>query len=175
MAATREALMPVTRRFPLDGLREALQYYYTRTRVRVTYEYIFFDGINDTPLEVRRLIAFARAIPCKLNVIPYHAIDFAEPEGIGASLRPSPRMHEIVEELRRANLTVIVRSSAGEDIAAACGQLAVQDLRRKRSGNARQGPDRAVSSPNNESTGVHETPPLRSSRRREGNSGKTSR
>ena len=145
--ATREALMPVTRRFPLDGLREALQYYYTRTRVRVTYEYIFFDGVNDTPLEVRRLIAFARAIPCKLNVIPYHAIDFAGPEGIGASLRPSPRMHEIVEELRRANLTVIVRSSAGEDIAAACGQLAVQGLRRSRSGRNAQGSPEAEHGP----------------------------
>lgn len=138
--ATREALMPVTRRFPLDALREALQYYYARTKVRVTYEYIFFDGVNDTPHEVRRLIAFARAIPCKINVIPYHAIDFAGPEGFGATLRPSPRMEEIVEELRQANLTVIVRSSAGEDIAAACGQLAVQGLRRSRSGTAPRRP-----------------------------------
>jgi 23S rRNA (adenine2503-C2)-methyltransferase len=134
--ATREKLMPVTRRFPLEALRDALHYYYTRTKVRVTYEYIFFDGVNDTPHEVRRLIAFARAIPCKINVIPYHAIGFAGPEGLGATLRPSPRMEEIVEELRQANLTVIVRSSAGEDIAAACGQLAVQGLRRSRSGHA---------------------------------------
>ena len=173
--ATRASLMPVTRRFPLEELRSSLEYYYARTKVRVTYEYIFFDGINDTPHEIRKLIAFARAVPSKINVIPYHAIDFAGPKAFGASLRPSPRMHELVEELRRAHLTVIVRSSAGEDIAAACGQLAVQDLRRKQSGNARQGPDRAVSSPNNESTGFHETTPLRSSRRREGNSGKTSR
>jgi 23S rRNA (adenine2503-C2)-methyltransferase len=100
--------------------------------MRVTYEVVLFDGINDTPRELRRLIAFARMVPCKVNIIPYHSIAFAGPEGLAASLRPSPRMQECVAELRRANLTVMVRSSAGEDIAAACGQLAVQDARRKR-------------------------------------------
>lgn len=178
--STRTALMPVTRRYPLDRLREALVQYYAQTKMRVTYEYVFFDGVNDTPHEVRRLIAFARAVPCKINVIPYHPIDFAGPQGLGASLRPSPRMPDLVEELRRAHLTVMVRSSAGEDIAAACGQLAVQDLRRQRSGRTPQsrtaeGPDPAISTPNTETTGVHETPPLRSSRRREGNTGKTPR
>ena len=84
---------------------------------------VLFDGINDTPQEIRRLIAFARMVPSKINLIPYHAITYAEPAGFAASLRPSPRLSEIAATLRQAKLTVMVRSSAGEDIAAACGQL----------------------------------------------------
>jgi len=120
---TRSALMPVNRRHGLDAVLRAVEHYYARTRLRVTYEFILFDGINDSDLEVRRLIAFARKVPSKINVIPFHSITFAGPRPAGRHLAPSPRQDVIVEELRRAHLTVMVRSSAGEDIAAACGQL----------------------------------------------------
>ncbi len=130
--STRAALMPVTRRHTLAALQQALRAYYRRVRQRVTYEHIFFDGVNDTPHELRRLIAFARDIPCMINVIPYHSIAFAGPRGVGETLRPSQRLAECVEELRRAHLTVMVRSNAGEDIAAACGQLVVSTPPRRR-------------------------------------------
>jgi 23S rRNA (adenine2503-C2)-methyltransferase len=126
----RTRLMPVNKRYPLEELLKAVDYYYTRTHVRVTYEYIFFDGINDGEEDTRRLIKFARAVPCKINLIPFHAISFAHPAGPGANLRPSPRMDRIVQQLRDANLTVMIRSNAGEDIHAACGQLAVAGNRR---------------------------------------------
>ncbi len=131
---TRIRLMPVTRRFPLARLQDAVKRYYAATRLRVTYECIFFDGINDRPEDIRRLIRFARSVPCKINVIPYHSIAFTHPEGLAASLRPSSRTDAIVDQLREANLTVMVRSSAGEDIAAACGQLAVDEPRRRHAG-----------------------------------------
>lgn len=133
---TRASLMPVTRHFSLEGLSLALDAYYRRTKQRITYEFIFFDGINDSDREVAQLIKFARRVPCKINVIPFHSIAFAGLSGLAASLRPSPYTEEIVTRLRAAHLTVMVRSSAGEDIAAACGQLAVvsrrggRDLRR---------------------------------------------
>jgi 23S rRNA (adenine2503-C2)-methyltransferase len=123
---TRTKLMPITRRFGLGALTEALEYYYSRQKQQVTFEYIFFDNVNDTPPEVARLIQLARRIPSKLNIIPFHSIDFVAPTGIAAILRPSKRMKEIVEHLRRSGLTVMIRSSAGEDIDAACGQLAVE-------------------------------------------------
>jgi 23S rRNA (adenine2503-C2)-methyltransferase len=123
--STRTKLMPVTRKFPLAELISAIEYYYACTKQRVTYEYIFFEGVNDAPNDVARLIALARRVPCKINVIPFHSIAFTSPAGFAAGLRPSPRMETIVEELRASNLTVMVRSSAGEDIDAACGQLAV--------------------------------------------------
>jgi 23S rRNA (adenine2503-C2)-methyltransferase len=126
---TRSRLMPINKRFNLVTLLSAIEHYYARTKQRVTYEYIFFDGVNDTEREVDRLIKFARRVPCKINVIPYHSIDFTQPTVFSASLRPSRRTTMIVEHLRASNLTVMVRSSAGEDIDAACGQLAVKTER----------------------------------------------
>jgi 23S rRNA (adenine2503-C2)-methyltransferase len=126
---TRTTLMPINARFNLDSLMDAVEHYYRRTKQRVTYEFIFFDGINDTDRELRALIKLARRVPCKINVIPYHSIAFTKPEGLAASLRPSPRTEELVQTLRAHHLTAMVRSSAGEDIDAACGQLAVKALR----------------------------------------------
>jgi 23S rRNA (adenine2503-C2)-methyltransferase len=122
---TRTSLMPITKRFPVDALLAAVDHYYRKTRQRVTYEVILFDGLNDGNDDVRMLITFARRVPCKINVIPYHPIDFAAPTGIASSLRPSRRLDEILERLRAAKLTVLLRSSAGEDIEGACGQLAI--------------------------------------------------
>ena len=123
--ATRITLMPVTKRYPLAELISAIEYYYTSTKQRVTYEYIFFDGVNDSEKDVAQLVRLARRVPCKINVIPFHSIGFTGPTGVAAGLRQSPRMERIVEHLRSNNLTVMVRSSAGEDIGAACGQLAI--------------------------------------------------
>lgn len=122
---TRTRLMPVNRTYGLEALGAAVEEYYRRTKLRVTYEVILFDGVNDADSDVRRLIAFARRVPSKINIIPYHSIAFTGIGGFAASLRASPRMDEHVETLRAARLTVMVRSSAGEDITAACGQLAV--------------------------------------------------
>jgi 23S rRNA (adenine2503-C2)-methyltransferase len=132
--------MPLNKRFGLQALRSALEYYYERTKQRVTYEYIFFEGINDTDKEVAALIAFARRVPCKINVIPFHSIGFTHPQGFAATLRPSHRMKEIVDVLRGKNITVMVRGSAGEDIEAACGQLAVEmeHTRRRRAGSSKR-------------------------------------
>jgi len=129
---TRSRLMPVTRRYPLQALLAAIEHYYRAVKLRVTYEFIFFEGVNDTDAEVARLIKFARRVPSKINVIPYHSIAFTGVQGFAASLRPSTRTEAIVDRLRSNNLTVMMRSSAGEDIAAACGQLAIKTLRRSR-------------------------------------------
>ena len=128
--ATRTRLMPINRKYGIPVLMEALEYYYRKTKQRVTYEVIFFDGVNDGPADVRRLIALARRIPSKINIIPFHAIAFTHPGGFAATLAPSPRMEAIAGELRAAHLTVMVRTSAGEDIDAACGQLALSGERR---------------------------------------------
>ncbi len=129
---TRTSLMPINKKFDIEALMTALEFYYERTKQRVTYEYIFFDGVNDSEKDVAGLIRLARRVPSKINVIPFHSIDFTSPGGLAAKLKPSPRMAHIVEKLRTSNLTVFVRSSAGEDIDAACGQLAVKTERRQR-------------------------------------------
>lgn len=137
---TRSRLMPINRRLGLEELLEAIEYYYRKTKQRVTYEYILFDGINDSRDEVHRLVKFARRVPCKINIIPFHPIDSALSGRSATQLRPSPRMAEVVDGLRNAQLTVMVRSSAGEDISAACGQLAVRLDRRRTRVDARSAP-----------------------------------
>jgi 23S rRNA (adenine2503-C2)-methyltransferase len=129
---TRTVLMPITKKYSLEELRASLEYYYRRTQRRVTYEQIFFDGINDSDREATALIRFVRHVPCKINVIPYHSIDFTQRSGKRMHLKPSPRTPELVERLREAHLTVMVRSNAGEDIEGACGQLAVLHEQRPR-------------------------------------------
>jgi 23S rRNA (adenine2503-C2)-methyltransferase len=123
----REQLMPIARRYPLPELLAAVQYYTERIRRPVTYEYILFDGLNDSPADADALARLARRTGAKLNLIPFHPIEFAHPTGIGAQLRPSPpdRLHAFAERLRRHGVTATVRSSSGIDIDAACGQLAL--------------------------------------------------
>lgn len=137
--ATRARLMPIAKKFSLAEVRRALEHYYRHIRRRVTYETIFFDGVNDTEAEVAALIQFANVIPCKINVIPFHALHVAGREAPGLRLRKSRKTESIVEQLRAANLTVLVRSSAGEDIEGACGQLVIREQRRRL---GRQGPER---------------------------------
>ncbi len=132
--ATRLRLMPITKKFGLAEMREALLQYYRKTRRRVTYEVILFDGVNDSDQEVAALIRFARVIPCKINIIPFHSVRFTGTRGIGATLKPSRKQESVVDRLRTADFTVLVRSSAGEDIEGACGQLAVREERRRPSG-----------------------------------------
>jgi 23S rRNA (adenine2503-C2)-methyltransferase len=130
----RSRLMPLNRKFGLVKLVEAVRHYYEKTKQRVTYEYILLDGLNDTDEDIRKLVSLSRKIPCKINLIPFHPIDFTQPKGFAATLRPTPPdcVGRFAEKLRDANVTVMVRSSAGEDIEAACGQLAVKNEREKK-------------------------------------------
>jgi 23S rRNA (adenine2503-C2)-methyltransferase len=125
----RTNLMPITRKFSVEDLIEALDYYYRKTRRRPTFEYIPFDGYNDTDDDVKRFVKLSKRVPCKVNLIPFHSIAFTGISGFGASLRPTPKekMERFAQALRKANITVMIRSSSGEDIEAACGQLAVEE------------------------------------------------
>jgi 23S rRNA (adenine2503-C2)-methyltransferase len=129
----RTQLMPITRKFSVAELIDALEYYYRKTRRRPTFEYIPFDGFNDTDDDVRSFVKLSKRIPCKVNLIPFHSIAFTGISGFGASLRPTPKekIERFAQALRKANITVMVRSSSGEDIEAACGQLAVEEQRSK--------------------------------------------
>jgi 23S rRNA (adenine2503-C2)-methyltransferase len=125
----RALLMPITQKFSVETLIDALEYYYHKTRRRPTFEYIPFDGFNDTEEDIGRFVRLSGRIPCKINIIPFHSIAFTGLSGFGATLKPTPREHmeRFAQALRDANITVMVRSSAGEDIEAACGQLAVEE------------------------------------------------
>jgi len=129
----RTKLMPITKKFPVETLIEVLDYYYHKKHSRPTFEYILFDGFNDTAADIKAFVKLSRRIPCKVNLIPFHSISFIHPSGIGASLKPTPapRIEVFANALREADITVIVRSSSGQDIQAACGQLAVFESKAK--------------------------------------------
>jgi 23S rRNA (adenine2503-C2)-methyltransferase len=129
----RTRLMPITKKYSEDALIEALEYYYHKTRRRPTFECILFDGFNDTAADIRAFMKLSRQIPCKVNLIPFHSIEFMHPSGIGSALKPTPsaRIEAFADALRRSDITVMVRSSSGQDIHAACGQLAVIESKTK--------------------------------------------
>ena len=115
---TRDLLMPINRRYPIEQLLQACKDYPIQKRKRIMIEYIMLDGINDSDGEARRLASMLRPIPCKINLLAYN-------ECQGNDYRPSP-MHRILafqDIFRKAHYSVFIRSSRGADIAAACGQL----------------------------------------------------
>lgn len=126
----RTKLMPINKKHNLRELGDALEYYYRKTGSPVTYEYILFEGVNDSNEDVRRLQRITRRVPSKINVIPFHPIDFTHPDGVSATLRPTSaaKFHAFIQQLRDADVTVMIRSSSGKDIHAACGQLALSQV-----------------------------------------------
>jgi 23S rRNA (adenine2503-C2)-methyltransferase len=124
---TRTRLMPLNKKFNLQQLLRTIEYYYHKTKERVTFEFILFAGVNDGEKDLKSLIKLSKSIPCKINIIPFHSISFVDPRGFAEKLRPvsSKDAEKFAQSLRKNHVTVFIRSSAGEDISAACGQLAV--------------------------------------------------
>ena len=117
--SVRTSIMPFNEQFPLEELREALQYWYQKTRNRITYEYVVWKGINDQRKDVEALIKFCKFAPSKVNLIEYNPIDD------GDFQQAAPEALQLYQQLlEEAGITVTVRHSRGKDIDAACGQLA---------------------------------------------------
>ena len=117
--SVRTSIMPYNEQFPLSELREALQYWYQKTKNRITYEYVVWKGINDQRKDVEALIKFCKFAPSKVNLIEYNPIDDGQFQQ--ADSRALTLYQTMLEE---AGITVTVRHSRGKDIDAACGQLA---------------------------------------------------
>ncbi len=115
----RTKIMPFNETFPLNDLRESLEYWYSKTKSRITYEYIVWKDINDTRKDAEALVRFCNYVPCKVNLIEYNPIDD------GSFQQASSKATDMYQEiLERNGITVTVRRSRGKDIDAACGQLA---------------------------------------------------
>ncbi len=115
----RTEIMPFNEQMPLQELKEALQYWYAKTKKRITYEYVVWEGINDRREDIDALLSFCKAVPSKVNIIEYNPIDD------GQFQQASPEaINSYVRILESNGITVTVRRSRGKDIDAACGQLA---------------------------------------------------
>ena len=119
----RSSIMPVNRAAATDlsALREALEYYHLKTGRRITYEYCMFHRFNDSVEDAERLADVVSWAPSKVNLIMYNPV-----EGLPFERTPEKRLNEFIRVLVRRGVTVTVRRSRGQDIDAACGQLAVK-------------------------------------------------
>jgi 23S rRNA (adenine2503-C2)-methyltransferase len=128
--ALRDQLVPINRTHPLADLLAACVRYLDRApRDFVTFEYVMLDGVNDATSQARALVELVRNVPCKFNLIPFNPFP-------GTTFRASPRERIAAFQtvLVEAGLVTTIRRTRGEDIDAACGQLAgqVQDRTKRR-------------------------------------------
>ncbi len=134
--ALRDALVPLNRKYPLAELLGACSRYLERApRDFVTFEYCMLDGVNDTPALAAELVRLVKPVPCKLNLIPFNPFPAS---GLKRSSRAA--LAAFAQTLQDAGIVTTVRRTRGDDIAAACGQLAgeVQDRTNARERLARR-------------------------------------
>ena len=116
----RDRLVPVNRRYPLRELIAACNRYLEKApRDFITFEYVMLDGVNDGETQARELAAIAREVRCKYNLIPFNPFPRS-----GFERSPDERIRRFAAILQSAGITVTTRKTRGDDIAAACGQLA---------------------------------------------------
>ncbi|MDD4217709.1 MAG: 23S rRNA (adenine(2503)-C(2))-methyltransferase RlmN [Bacteroidales bacterium] len=115
----RSEIMPINKKYDLETLSAAIRYFYEKTGQRITYEYILLKGINDDIKDAEKLSQFTKISPCKINLIGYNS-------GDSDIYLPSDgkKTEEFMTFLKSKNLIVTLRKSKGQDINAACGQLA---------------------------------------------------
>ncbi len=135
----RESIIPISANNKLPDIYNELGYYYKKLRNKITYEYIYFNGINNSDDDIKRLEKLSKMVPCNFNIIPFHQIDFHlnKPLDVFNNLdkgKISERndisllnfgLNDFIVKLKSKKIPVNLRSSSGVDINAACGQLAV--------------------------------------------------
>ena len=114
----RSEIMPINNSINLNDLKEAISYFYEKTKSRITYEYILFKNLNDDLASVNSLSNFCKISPCKVNLIEYNKVD-----GLVFDKSTSKNTEKFIQFLDSKNIIVNLRKSKGKDIDAACGQL----------------------------------------------------
>ena len=118
----RNEIVPINQKYPLAELMAACQRYLERApRDFITFEYVMLDGVNDKPEHARQLIELVRDVPCKFNLIPFNPFPNS-----GYRCSRFAAIHRFRDLLVQAGHIVTTRKTRGEDIDAACGQLAGQ-------------------------------------------------
>ncbi|MGZ8209863.1 MAG: 23S rRNA (adenine(2503)-C(2))-methyltransferase RlmN, partial [Burkholderiales bacterium] len=127
--ALRDELVPINRKFPIRELMPAcVRYIGKAPRDFVTFEYVMLDGVNDSVAHAHELVRAVEGVPCKLNLIPFNPFP-----GSGFVRSPADAIARFRDVLVDKGITTTIRKTRGDDIDAACGQLAgvVQDRTRR--------------------------------------------
>ncbi len=115
----RNTIMPINTQNNLSVLMDALEYFHKHTKNKISYEYIAFDGFNDTADDARALAKLCKRFPVQINIIEYNPV-----QGVHFNKSDKDQIDIFAQILRSHNVMVTVRRSRGKDIDAACGQLA---------------------------------------------------
>ncbi|MGQ9754167.1 MAG: 23S rRNA (adenine(2503)-C(2))-methyltransferase RlmN, partial [Thermaceae bacterium] len=118
---TRRKIIPTAHRYPVAEIMEAVRAYYAETGRRVTFEYTLLKGINDHLWQARALAGLFKGISAHVNLIPFNPWPKAPVEGT-----PKKDILAFAEELKRLGVPTSIRFSRGQDVGAACGQLALR-------------------------------------------------
>jgi 23S rRNA (adenine2503-C2)-methyltransferase len=132
----RDELVPINRKYPIRELLAAcVRYIEKAPRDFVMFEYVLLDGVNDSPAQARELVALVKDVPCKINLIPFNPFP-----GTRYARSGPAAVERFRDPLLEAGLITTVRKTRGDDIAAACGQLAgqVQDRTRRKERRRRE-------------------------------------
>ena len=124
--SVRAELMPAERAYSMTEIVEELRDYDFSHQRRLSFEYILFAGVNDSPADARRLVRLLDGIHCRINLIRFHRIPDAELEGVDDA-----KMIAFRDMLTRAGVFTTIRASRGEDVMAACGMLSTLKLKKK--------------------------------------------
>ena len=115
----RNEIMPIGDTNSLEDLRDSLKYYFSKTKNKITYEYVLLKDVNDSISEAEKLYRFTKHIPSKVNLIEYNPV-----EGLGFDKSSQENTDAFVDFFDNKGVNVGIRRSRGKDINAACGQLA---------------------------------------------------
>lgn len=118
----RNEIMPINEHNNLEVLMDSIDYFYQRTKNRISYEYISFKGFNDKLEDAKNLAKLCKKFPVKVNIIEYNPI-----EGVDFVKSDADAVDQFASFLRKQDIMVTIRRSRGKDIDAACGQLANKD------------------------------------------------
>jgi 23S rRNA (adenine2503-C2)-methyltransferase len=123
----RSQVMPINDRFPISELLDAVKAFPVGPRKKVTIEYVMLGGLNDTEDDMKRLAKMMRGLPVKINLIPYN-----DNAGLGFNTPPKEWVHHWQRYMNTQGHQAFIRWSKGQDIAAACGQLATASKKQPR-------------------------------------------
>ena len=128
--AIREKIVPLNKKYPIKELLDACRYYFSgdTKKKQFTIEYVMLAGINDSTRNAHELARLLRKLPCKINLIPFNP--FPESDYVSSRMQVIKQFRDI---LQKAGYVTMIRKTRGEDIDAACGQLAgkVKDKSRR--------------------------------------------
>lgn len=129
---TRDKIMPINKRYNLETLKEALDYYQRKTKNRITFEYILINELNISNEDADALIKYLKDFNAHVNLIPYNIV-----QGKPYTTPSKANQKNFYNKLKNAKINVTLRETKGQDIAAACGQLKVKKEKEENEKNSK--------------------------------------